>query len=700
MPKELLFEIGFEEYPYTFLTETTNEFKRISISIFERYRLQYKKLETFSTPRRLTLIISGLMERQEDTIEKVIGPSINIAYDKDMEPTKALIGFVRSKGARVDDVKVMDTSKGKRIYLEKRLKGELTYDLLPTMLDQIIGSLSFPKSMIWLPGNKVRFPRPIRWITAIYGKRVIPLSYANLSSSNISYGHRFMAPGAFKVDDIASYHDELEQRFVILDPEARRRLISRVVKTQASRKNLIPLLDDQLLQILVNLVEHPVVLPGEFDERFLSLPREVLITPMKDYQDYIPVVDEQGNLKPIFFFVSNIRVSNPSAIIAGNEMVLRARLEDAMFFYNSDRKVKLADRINSLNNIVYHEELGSVFDKTQRIIKLCESIMGDLKNNGYEIDGICDDVLRAALLCKADLTTDMVKEFPSLQGYMGSIYAIDSGESRAVADCIQEHYLPRFSEDKLPGSLAGCILSIADKIDNIMGMFILGKQPTGTMDAYGVRRQAIGIIRILLDKKIRLDLRNPLRCSLKLFSELFLEDKKELIQHLIDFFFARLKNHFANLDYRADFIDAVLSSNVLDPVDLHDRIDKLTRFFTRRDFVPLAIAFKRVQRILPLGKTFNEPSIRLLEEKAETRLYDRFVSAKRACDDFLEKRAYISYLEEVARLRPFIDDFFDDVMVMVDDEALRENRLALLFAIANNFMKFADFTRLQVSLEE
>ena len=565
MAKDLLFEIGAEEIPAGFMPNILGQLKQLAETKLNDAHLPFESIATYGTPRRLALIVKGLADTSAEISERHKGPSASIAYDADGNATKAAIGFARGKGLDVADLVVEDGY----IYAETKTAGVPAKDIVTEMLPQLITGLNFPKSMHW--GNlDAKFVRPVRWLVALLDEDVIPVEFATVQSGNVTRGHRFLGADEITIKNAASYVDTLKENFVMVDQDARRELISKQLHDMAASKNASIVWDDDLLEEINYLVEWPTALCGGFEESYLALPDAAIITPMKDHQRYFPLVDQDGKLLPMFLTVRNGSDHSIEVVQAGNERVLRARLDDAKFFFNEDRKKPLIDRQDGLTKIVFQEGLGNLADKTERLLKLGR-VFG-------EECGLHEDTVvvleRATELAKTDLTTGMVTEFTELQGVMGKEYALLDGESPEVAEAIFEQYLPRFAGDVLPQTEAGKVLSIIDKVDNIVATFSRGLIPTGSQDPYALRRQTIGILNILLGSEWNISLRPIFKASMELLN-VPAEKQEELLGQVEEFFTLRLKNIFLDREVPHHVIDLLLSNNELSVADAEGLVNAL-----------------------------------------------------------------------------------------------------------------------------
>ena len=666
MAKDLLFEIGAEEIPAGFMPNILGQLKTLAETKLNDAHLPFESIATYGTPRRLALILKGLADTSAEISERHKGPSASIAYDTDGNPTKAAIGFARGKGLDVADLVVEDGY----IYAETKTAGVPAKDIVTDMLPQLITGLNFPKSMHW--GNlDAKFVRPVRWLVALLDEEVIPVEFATVQSGNVSRGHRFLGADEITIKNAASYVDTLKENFVMVDQDARRELISKQLHDIAASKNASIVWDDDLLEEINYLVEWPTALCGGFEESYLALPDAAIITPMKDHQRYFPLVDQDGKLLPMFLTVRNGSDHSIEVVQAGNERVLRARLDDAKFFFNEDRKKPLIDRQDGLTKIVFQEGLGNLADKTERLLTL-----GRVFSEECELHEDARVVLeRATELAKTDLTTGMVTEFTELQGVMGKEYALLDGESPEVAEAIFEQYLPRFAGDVLPQTEAGKVLSIIDKIDNIVATFSRGLIPTGSQDPYALRRQTIGILNILLNSEWNISLRPIIVESMNLLN-VPTDKQDELLGQVEEFITLRLKNIFLDREVPHHVIDLLLSNNELSVADAEGLVKALLANRIDEN-VELVQAFTRMYNLVK-DVTYTGVDESLLKEDAERALYEMATKASEASIDAWDKNDYDAVVAVPATLVPAINKFFEDVMVMDKDEAIKANRLQLV----------------------
>ena len=666
MAKDLLFEIGAEEIPAGFMPNILGQLKQLAETKLNDAHLPFESIATYGTPRRLALIVKGLADASAEISERHKGPSASIAYDADGNATKAAIGFARGKGLDVADLVVEDGY----IYAETKTAGVPAKDIVTDMLPQLITGLNFPKSMHW--GDlDAKFVRPVRWLVALLDEEVIPVEFATVQSGNVSRGHRFLGADEITIKNAASYVDTLKENFVMVDQDARRELISKQLHDMAASKNASIVWDDDLLEEINYLVEWPTALCGGFEESYLALPDAAIITPMKDHQRYFPLVGQDGKLLPMFLTVRNGSDHSIEVVQAGNERVLRARLDDAKFFFNEDRKKPLIDRQDGLTKIVFQEGLGNLADKTERLLKLGR-VFG-------EECGLHEDAAvvleRATELAKTDLTTGMVTEFTELQGVMGKEYALLDGESPEVAEAIFEQYLPRFAGDVLPQTEAGKVLSIIDKVDNIVATFSRGLIPTGSQDPYALRRQTIGILNILLGSEWNISLRPIFKASMELLN-VAADKQEELLNQVEEFFTLRWKNIFLDREVPHHVIDLLLSNNELSVADAEGLVNALLANRIDEN-VELVQAYTRMYNLVK-DVEYTGVNSDLLKEDAEKALFEAASKASEASLAAWEAGDYAAVVAVPATLVPTINQFFEDVMVMDKDEAIKANRLQLV----------------------
>lgn len=687
MPYELLLEIGAEEIPAGYISPALASLEKMAIGKFAELKLQHGDIRTQATPRRLVLVVADLAECQPDSREKFMGPSKKAAFDSDNKPTKAALGFAASKGAGVEDLEIEATPKGEYVSLIKESKGEKTSTLLAAILPEIIKALPFPKSMRW-GSERTTFVRPIHWFVALYGGEVISFTIGDIASGSVTRGHRFMAPAGFEVRDFGHYQEELGRQYVLVDIQERRAAVRAEVERVAAAAGGSVLEDEELLDTVTNLVELPCGVGGSFEERFLALPESVLVTAMREHQKYFCIRGADGALMPNFVAMNNTRVADEGLAAEGHQRVLRARLEDALFFFNADQARPLADRVTDLSGIIFQARLGTMQEKTERIKGLAGIFARQLAPDRLvQVD-------RAASLAKADLLTAMVNEFPSLQGTMGRDYALLDGEEPEVADAILEHYLPARAGDRLPAGVVGAIVSMADRLDTIVGCFGIGQVPTGTTDPFGLRRLALGLLHIVAERAFAFSLSQMVAEAISLYGGKLSEAPETVTVNVLEFIKGRFVNDLLAQGVPAEAVEAAVAVSFDDQVDCRARIDALALIKVQPSFTVLATAFKRVMNIIKNNNDSVVDTV-LLRETAERELYETFLAVRDAVAPCLARKDYNQALEIILRMKDPVDNFFDDVMVMTEDIELRRNRLNLLTAIARLFLKIGDFSRMQ-----
>ena len=675
--KPLLIEIGSEEIPARFVPKGLELLKEELTRFLGETSISHGSISEYATPRRLALLIDDVAEKQEDKTVESFGPSKKAAYDTDGNPTKAAAGFAKSLGINVSDLTIKETDKGEYVSATVEKKGRQTVDVLAEGLPKLISSLKLPKSMRW-GDTSLRYFRPIQWILAILDKEVIPFKLDGIKSGNVSYGHRFLSPAAYRIEEPSMYLSTLKRNNVIADCPERKAVISKGIKEIESSAGCRAIEDDELLETVTNLVEDPTPVLGNFEEKYLALPKELLITVMRSHQKYFAMEDAEGNMAPSFIVISNMNTAINDTVKRGAERVLRARLEDARFYFTEDLKNKLWDLIEELKNVTFQEKLGSVYDKSERISSLSAHIAGRLNPD------LRAKTQRASMLCKADLVTGVVGEFPELQGYMGMTYASISDEESDVAAAIYEHYMPRFAGDTLPSGEVGTIVSLADKLDNIASFFYLDMIPSGSEDPFALRRQAAGIIHILRTIDYPDSLNSLIKASLNGL-DVSEEKKSELSDSILRFFAQRLEGILLSEGHSHDVIKAVLSAGEIHLKDIKRRIDILSKLKELDGFLTLLIAAKRVYNIL-IEDQYNEVNERLFAEDAEKELFAvaNNVKGELSAGDF----------DPLFKLENPIDTFFDKVLVMDKDDQVKENRLALLSCVRDLFNSLGDFSKI------
>lgn len=684
MPKDLLLEIGTEEIPARFMPGILSQLEALSKDKLSDLRIAYSEVQTVGTPRRLALVIRGLAEVQSDMESENKGPSIKIAFDANGQPTKAAMGFARGQGIDVSQL----VTKGEYVYAIVHQSGRSVGELLPDLLSELINSLSFPKNMRW-SNLDMRFVRPIRWLAALYGNEIIPFTVAGVTSGNTTRGHRFLSKGEIVVKSAEDYFTKLAENHVMVDQNLRRKVIREQIEKIAVNQGGTANIDEDLLEEVVYLVEYPTALCGRFEEDYLKLPSEAIITPMREHQRYFPVMSKEGKLLPVFITVRNGGSDYIDIVRQGNERVLRARLADARFFFEEDKKTALIDRLDKLKTIVFQEGLGTLYDKTLRIEKLASFIAQNTGTDG----NLIPEVARAAKLAKADLVTAMVYEFTELQGVMGREYALLNGEKPVVADAIYEHYLPRFAGDSLPAGVGGRVISIADKLDNIVATFSRGLIPTGSQDPYALRRQALGIVNIMIDAKYEVSLGMLVSEAMDLLGLTDEAKRKKLLADIQEFFRLRIKNVLSDEGIRYDVIDAVMAVGTDYVYDTLLRARAVAAVSGTDEMRKAVQAFTRAGN-LAKNAVSESIDISLFSTDAERMLYKVYENSLQSVSEMTTSKNFTAALNNMAELTAPIDEFFDAVMVMDKDEAIKNNRLALLKAITGLALRVADLSKI------
>lgn len=686
MTKDLLLEIGTEEIPAKFIPNALKQLETTAKTKLTDLRISHGEIKVIGTPRRLALVVRKVADTQADKHSENKGPAIKIAFAEDGTPTKAALGFARGQGVEASDLVVKDGY----VYAIVQEVGRPVAEILPELLSDIVTHLSFPKNMRW--GNlDMKFVRPIRWIVALLGDQVIPFVLPGVTSGKITRGHRFLGKAEVEVNSVEDYFAKLADNFVMVDQDVRRRVIKEQIENLAVSRGGTATIDEELLEEVVHLVEYPTALCGSFEEKYLSLPPEAIITPMREHQRYFPVKDKSGKLLPIFITVRNGGPEHIDIVRHGNERVLKARLADAKFFFEEDKKVPLAERVEKLKTIVFQEGLGTLFDKVLRLERLAVGIAKMQDASQPELDTIN----RAAHLAKADLVTGMVFEFTELQGIMGREYAHINGEKPEVAEAIFEHYLPRFAGDVLPQTIAGRMISIADKMDNIVATFSRGLVPTGSQDPYALRRQALGIVNIIIGAKYHVSLNTIASQAMDLLGITDTEQRTKLLDEIQEFFRLRIKNILTDEQLRYDMIDAVLATG---SDDIYDTWLRAKAMSVEGGTIAMQKAVQALTRVGNLAKNAQSDSINanLFEVDAEHALFKAYTEAKAAIEKYQLEKNYQGVLTILASLSAPIDAFFGAVMVMVENTAVKNNRLALLKAISGLAVNTADLTKIVV----
>lgn len=684
--QHLLFELGSEELPPKSLLKLSQSLHDFIVAGLNEAELSFTGTKAYATPRRLAVLVENLSTQQPDKVVEKRGPAIQAAFAPDGKPSKAAEGFAASCGASFEQLERLKTDKGEWLIYKQAVKGRPTEQIVPEIIRNSIANLPIAKRMRW-GSFATEFVRPVHWAVFMYGSAPIPCEILGLTTGSVTHGHRFHAPAAITLQKPEDYADSLKQQGrVLADIDHRKAIIKEQAQAAAKAVGGIAHIEDDLLEEVAALNEWPVPITGSFDPRFLVLPAEVLITTMQTNQKYFPVKNTDGALLPFFITFSNIESTRPESIKQGNERVITPRLTDAEFFWNQDRKQPLVNRVDTLKNIVFQVKLGTLAEKNQRVVDLAGHIANLLNAN-------VDNVKRAALLAKADLLTNMVNEFDNLQGIMGRYYALADGETAEVAEAIEQHYYPKQSGGPTPSSLTGQVVALADKIDTLCGIFSAGLIPTGDKDPYALRRAAIGILRILIENELSLDIVSLVGKALGQFSHNF--DKAETQKLVIDFIFDRLKGYCLDKSFGPDEFDAVISVNPTQPLDFYKRLQAIKSFRQLPEAESLAAANKRIRNILKKSETTPAAAVGALVEAEERQLLEVAQASALAIQPHLAARDYQAALSRLAQTESAVNAFFDKVMVMTDDLELRANRLALLNLLSEQFLQIADISKLQ-----
>ncbi|MBM7549570.1 glycine--tRNA ligase subunit beta [Peptoniphilus gorbachii] len=676
-----LLEVGVEELPSRFVNMAIEQLNEKSKKLLIENEIGFEDVKVYATPRRLSLIIEGLDEKQKDIQKEVKGPSVKIAYDDDKKPTKPLLGFMKSQNITEDDLIIKELKGTDYIFANISSIGRKTSEILAEIMLSLIRDINFPKNMRW-GGKNIRFARPIRWIVSLLNNEVVPFDFEGIPVGNKTKGHRFLGSSDITIDEVNNYEKLLEENYVILDQNKRREIIkyesTKIAKSLGGEIHE----NEDLLEELTFIVEYPTPIKGSIKEKYLSLPKEVVTTTMIDHLRFTPIYSQDGELLPYFITVRNGTKDYEDIVIAGNEKVLGARLEDAKFFYEDDISKPLEDYVENLKGVLFNDKLGSMLEKEKRDGVVAKKIAKSLSFADEAIEALD----RVSHLSKADLTTKMVIEFTELQGVMGEIYALNSGEKEIVATAIREQYLPKFAGDELPKSSVGSIFSLADKIDTIVGLFAIGEIPTGSADPFALRRSAIGIINIIRNTGWKFNLNEAIETSLyEYINDLGLTfNHEEVINNIREFFFGRIKTMLQEEGIRYDIIDAVLIPES-EIYNIFEKAKELNNWFNddRTNFVD---AYNRINN-LTKNVDFTEIDEELLKEEEEKNLYNKFVESDHKFKDALSSENYKGAMDLLNDLVPSIDSFFDSVMVMAEDEKIRQNRLALINSIEENIQK-------------
>jgi glycyl-tRNA synthetase beta chain len=687
----LLIELGTEELPPKSLkTLATAFFDNIKTQL-DSSDLSYGEIKWYATPRRLAVQVYDLVEKQQDKVVEKRGPAVNVAFDAEGNASKAAQGWARSNGITVEEAERLTTDKGEWLLYKATVSGKNVAELIPAMVTTALNKLPIAKPMRW-GSERIQFIRPVHTLTMLFGSTIIAGEALGVSSSNQLQGHRFHHEGLVTLEHANNYEETLNSAHVVADFDKRQAQIIKQIEDAANGIDAVALIDEELLNEVTALVEWPVTLVGTFDEDFLNVPAEPLIYSMKDHQKYFPVTDKNGELVNKFIFVANIESKEPNAVIFGNEKVIRPRLADAEFFFKTDKKQSLESRLASLESVLFQKQLGTLKAKSERIAALSQHIAEQLNENAT-------DAYRAGLLSKTDLMSEMVLEFPQVQGTMGKYYALHDGENENIAQALEDQYRPRFSGDSLPEANIGCAVAISDKIDSLVGIFGINQPPKGDKDPFALRRAAIGSIRIIIEKKLDLDLLSLINKSIELFGGINggKLSNENTANDVLDFIMGRFRAFYQEQGISVDVIQAVLAKKPSSPLDFEKRIKAVTYFGELPEAATLAAANKRVGNILAKfdGELYSQFNLELASEQAERDLADVYQAISLKVAPLMADKNYQAALTELAALKAPIDTFFDNVMVMSDDEAIKINRLTLLNEIRNTFFSIADISVLK-----
>lgn len=691
MTRRYFLEIGVEELPARFIDDALIQLKNNFENTLNDNRIKYENIVTFQSPRRLAIDITGLESQGESEEVTIKGPAKRIAFDEDNNPTKALEGFFKSQNVKLEDIFIETVNNEEYIFIKKINAGKQLEDVLRENIASNIKNISFPKSMRW-GGKNIKFARPIRWIVSLLDDEIMEFDFEGIPVSNITRGHRFLGSQNIVIKEIGEYKELMRKNYVIVDPQERKDIIKYNSQKLAREKGGNVLKDDDLLNEVTNLVEYPTPIMGRIKEEYLNLPFDVIVTPMRDHQRFFPCIDDKNRLLPYFITIRNGDDKFIETVIKGNEKVLGARLEDARFFYNEDIKYPLETYVEKLKRLTFQEKLGTMYDKTIRLQRLSGKIADYLEVG----DETKKNILRASYLSKADLVTKMVTEFTELQGKMGMEYAEKSGENKIVSQAIYEQYLPRFSQDNLPSTTAGAVLSIADKLDSICGLFAIGIQPTGSQDPFALRRGALGIINIIIDKKLNVSLRDLIDFSLYIYIEEnnLACDFNKVRTEIFGFFMARVKNMLTDQKIRHDVVDAIISTGTDNIYDIVIRAEKITNWLEDERAQKTIVSFDRLTALS--DKAISSNVVRNLLSIDELELYDAFNKIEDKVDTYINKKEYDKALNELGHLSDPINRYLDNVMVMVDDDNIRNNRLALIKLIRDKSLNICDLSLIQI----
>ena len=684
---DLLLEIGLEEVPAKFMPPALAELKQMAETQLKEQRIHYDEVATYGTPRRIVLLVKNLADKQEDLEEEAKGPAVKAAYDAEGNPTKAALGFARGQGVDVQDLYQKEVNGGMYVFATKKAAGVATAETLPTLLPQLVCGIHFPKPMRW-GFTELRYARPIRWIVALHGKEIVPFTIEDITSGNISRGHRYLGSDHLEIPCAEDYLDVLEKDYVIVDQNRRQAMILEQMQALAEQAGGTVDMDEELLEEVLYLVEYPTALMGNFNPAYMLMPEQLIITPMKEHQRYFPVL-KGHHLMPKFITVRNGNGAHLEIVQQGNEKVLEARLADAKFFYDEDLKIKLEDNVEKLKSIVFQEKLGTIYEKMLRV-QQGVIVIADLLQLG---DGVKERALRAAYLAKADLVSNVVYEFPELQGLMGEKYAYAQGEHPLTAKAISEHYLPKNADGEIPLTFEGLTVSIADKMDTIVGCFAAGIEPTGSQDPYALRRQAAGICSMILGRSVLVSLTALIKQAIAHYPNEIVGDKEALCQRVYGFFEQRIRNVLNDRGFRYDVVEAVVSCGYDNLTETLLRAEALNKMRTTDTFAKVLTAFTRANNLAKKAASDAVEEANLVEP-VEKQLWSDVQFAENAIAEQAQRRQYAEALTIISTLEESISAFFDGVMVMDENEAIKNNRLALLRRVSALSNQIADLTKI------
>ena len=687
-PTDLLIEIGTEELPPKTLNKLSAALTSHLCKSLKEAGIGHGDVASYSSPRRLAVLINSVDAFQADQHVEKRGPAVKAAYDAEGNPSKAAMGFAKSCGVEFDQLQQIETDKGAYLNFSETKAGLAAKELLPAMLNVALSELPIAKRMRW--GNRdTEFVRPVHWVVFLLGNEIVDSEVLGIKTGRTSRGHRFHHPAEVILNVPSDYVESLKQAYVLVDQQVRKETVRQQAEASAKSLGGQAVIEESLLDEVTNLVEWPMAVDGCFGAEFLEVPQECLISSMQDHQKYFPVVDDQGKLMPYFITISNIESSDVSVVRDGNERVIRPRFSDAAFFWKQDCKKSLESFREDTKKIVFQQKLGTSFEKTERVATLSGFIAKQLGEN-------VEHATRAAQLSKCDLSSDMVLEFSDLQGVMGRYYALNDGEAEEVAYAIEEQYKPGFAGDDIPAHMTGKILSLADKLDTILGIYAIGQKPTGTKDPFALRRASLGVLRIIIEGKLSVDLRTLLEQAAAGLKDKV--DATAAIDQTYLYIMERLRAYYQDQGVSHDVIDAVAAMQVESPLDFEQRVKAVSTFKTLPEAVPLAAANKRIANLLKKldGKTsLSEVNSTLFVEAQEKALYQAVTQQKASLEPLLAQKDYTKALSALAAIRPEVDEFFDGVMIMTDDESLKQNRLALLSSLRSLFLQVADLSSLQ-----